>query len=466
MFNGREVYADNAATTRVSEAALEAMTPYFREEWGNPSSVHPAGQRAARAMISARETIARLLGCSPRELYITSGGSEADCQAILTAAEEGRRIGKMHIISTAFEHHAVLHALQNLKDQGFRITLLAPSHGGYITPEQVEAAISEDTALVSVMYANNEVGTVQPIEEIGRLCWARQIWFHSDAVQAAGHLPLSVEKTGVDLMSLSAHKFHGPKGIGLLYARRGIVPARLIFGGGQERGRRAGTENVAAVVGMAAALEERCRRMDQDRQRTEALRDRLEAGLLQIPGAVRNGGPDGAPKPGSEEPAGCIPAVGAAVERRDAAKTGGAMWNGSAEGGAMYGVPSAGSGTAAADGAGNTGAAGPNGDGRMLRLPGTLNMAFEGVGGEALLMMLAERGICASAGAACMAGSLEPSHVLLSMGRTPEEAAGAVRFSLSEENTPDEVDYIVETVRWAVDILRSNRNERGETRRK
>ncbi len=382
------IYVDNAATTRLSEKALEAMLPYFREVWGNPSSIHHMGQEAARGITFARETIARLLKVSPRELYFTSCGSEADNQALYTAAVNGERTGKKHIVSTAFEHPAVLRTLENLRDRGFRITLVSPSKSGYIEPDQIEKAICKDTVLVSVMYANNEVGTIQPIGEIGSICREKGIWFHTDAVQAAGHLPLPVKEDCIDMFTISAHKFHGPKGVGLLYAGREITPARIISGGEQERGLRAGTENVAAIAGMAAALEESYQFMDTDRQHISDLRDRLERKLLEISGVSLNG---------------------ASSNKKDC---------------------------------------------NDPRLPGISNLTFDGVNGEALLMMLAEKGICASAGSACAAGSIEPSHVLLSMGRTAKEASSSVRFSLGGENTVEEIDTVVETVISTVKLLR------------
>lgn len=376
------IYLDNAATTKMSDTAIQAMLPYMNELYGNPSSLHTAGQRAAEALSSARERIAALLGGDPREITFTSGGSEADNQAILSAARFGERKGKKHIISTAFEHHAVLHALEKLQKEGFSVTLLDVHESGIIRPEQVENAIRPDTCLVTVMYANNEIGTIQPIAEIGAICQKRGIPFHSDAVQAAGHLPIDVKAQNIDLLSLSAHKFHGPKGIGVLYARRGIPLTTLIEGGAQERGKRAGTENIPAILGMAAALQEACDEMDRTSIRIAALRDRLIAGLSSIPHSALNG---------------------------DA----------------------------------------------LRRLPGNVSFCFEGIEGESLLLLLDDRGICASSGSACTSGSLDPSHVLLAIGRPHEVAHGSLRLTLSEETTEADIDDTIRAVTDVVAYLRS-----------
>ena len=378
-----QVYADNAATTRMSQRALAAMLPYLAEQYGNPSSLHTAGQEASRGLLQARESIARLLHCQPREIVFTSSGSESDNQALISAAALGAKSGRRHIVSTAFEHHAVLHTLRRLREQGFEVTLLPVGSSGVIAPEQVARVIREDTCLVTVMAANNEIGTVQPITAIGDLCRTHKIPFHTDAVQAAGHLPIDVQTQNIDLLSLSAHKFHGPKGVGLLYAREGLPLTRLIEGGAQERGRRAGTENVAGIAAMAAALEEVCGHMEETARRMAALRDRLIEGLSRIPGSLLNG---------------------------DSA----------------------------------------------LRLPGNVNFCFAGIDGQTLLLLLDQRGICASSGSACTAGSLEPSHVLLAIGRSREEARSSVRLSLSEETTPEQADYLVKAVTECVALLRAH----------
>ena len=375
------IYADNAATTRLRETALEAMLPYFRESWGNPSSQYALGRAAASALQGARETIAACLGCTPREITFTSGGTESDNQALLSAARWGTQQGKRRILSTAFEHHAVLHTLRRLQEEGFIVELLPVGNLGTVTAEQVAAAIRADTCLVSVMYANNEIGSVLPIGEIGAVCRSRGVLFHTDAVQAAGHLPIDTAAQKIDLLSLSAHKFGGPKGVGVLYARRDVPLTSLLEGGAQERGRRAGTENVPGIVGMAAALWESCEHMAADAARVSALRDGLVAALAQIPGSVRNG-----------DPAHC--------------------------------------------------------------LPGHVSFCFEGVEGESLLLLLDAAGICASSGSACAAGSLEPSHVLLALGREPKLARGALRLTLSAENTPEETERIAREVRRAVERLR------------
>lgn len=375
------IYADNAATTKMSQTAIQAMLPYMEEVYGNPSSLHSVGQQAAEALGSARERIAARLGCTAREITFTSGGSEADNQAIVTAAKLGARKGKKHIISTAFEHHAVLHTLESLAKQGFEITLLDVHSNGLVTPEQVKAAIRPDTCLVTVMYANNEIGTIQPIREIGTVCREAGVLFHTDAVQAAGHLPVHVQEQNIDMLSLSAHKFHGPKGIGVLYARKGIPLENVIYGGSQERGKRAGTENLPAIMGMAAALEEACNHQEEQARRVAALRDRLIEGLGQIPHSILNGD-------------------------------------------------------------------------RTNRLPGNVNFCFEGIEGESLLLLLDDKGIAASSGSACTSGSLDPSHVLLALGRPHEIAHGSLRLSLDGENTPEEVDYIIQSVTEVVEYLR------------
>lgn len=376
------IYADNAATTKMSKAAVDAMLPYLNEIYGNPSSLHSPGQRANEALSGARERIARLLGCEPRELTFTSGGSEADNQAIISAARQGEKRGKKHIISTAFEHHAVLHTLDRLAKEGFEITLLPVHENGIVLPEEVAGAIRPDTCLVTIMYANNEIGTIQPIGEIGRICHERGVLFHTDAVQAAGHININVKEQGIDLLSLSAHKFHGPKGIGVLYAGKGIRLTNLIEGGAQERGKRAGTENIPAIMGMAAAFEEACKGIEENCKKVTALRNRLIAGLKEIPHSVLNGD-----------------------ERQ--------------------------------------------------RLPGNVNFCFEGIEGESLLLLLDEKGVYASSGSACTSGSLDPSHVLLAIGRPHEIAHGSLRLSLSEENTEEEVDYMIAAVTEVVAYLRS-----------
>ena len=375
------VYADNAATTAVSDAALAAMLPCFREEYGNPSSLYTVGQRAKEKMEEARETFARGLGAEPREITFTSGGSEADNQALRSAAALGARKGKKHIISTKFEHHAILHTLQALEKEGYEVTLLDIPSDGVVTAEQVKAALRPDTCLVSVMFANNEIGTIQPIPEIGRVCREAGVLFHTDAVQAAGHLPIDVAAMDIDLLSLSAHKFHGPKGVGVLYAKRGIPLVNVIYGGAQERGKRAGTENVPGICGAAAAFAEACANMEKNAAYLTPLRDKLIAGLTAIPHTVLNG---------------------------DA----------------------------------------------KCRLPGNVNVCFEGIEGESLLLLLDGKGIAASSGSACTSGSLDPSHVLLALGRPHEVAHGSLRLSLSEYNTPEEIDYILAEVPGIVSYLR------------
>lgn len=376
------IYADNAATTKMSKTAINAMLPYLEDLYGNPSSLYEFGQKAKEALEDARSRIAACLNADAREITFTSGGSEADNQAILTAAALGARKGKKHIISTAFEHHAVLHTLERLKKQGFEITLLDVHSNGVVTSQQVAEAIREDTCLVTVMYANNEIGTIQPIGEIGAVCREKGVLFHTDAVQAVGHLHIDVKAQQIDLLSLSAHKFHGPKGVGALYVRRGIPLETVISGGGQERGKRAGTENIPAIMGMAAALEEACTGMEENSRKLTLLRDRLIAGLNQIPYSELNG---------AKEP----------------------------------------------------------------RLPGNVNFCFEGIEGESLLLTLDEKGICASSGSACTSGTLDPSHVLLAIGRPHEVAHGSLRLSLGEEMTEKEIDSIIEAVTDVVTRLRS-----------
>ncbi|MCF2620406.1 aminotransferase class V-fold PLP-dependent enzyme [Oscillibacter valericigenes] len=360
------IYADNAATTKMSRTAIEAMLPYLETDYGNPSSLHSVGQHAAEALAGVRQTVADCLGCAPRELIFTSGGSEADNQALISAARIGERKGKKHIISTAFEHHAVLHTLKKLEREGFTVELLPVGAVGTVTAQQVAAAIRADTCLVSVMYANNEIGSILPIAEIGAVCRERGVLFHTDAVQAAGHLPIDVREQSIDLLSLSGHKFHGPKGVGALYARQGIPLTSLIEGGAQERGKRAGTENIPAIVGMAAALREACAHLDENAAKVSALRDRLIAGLAEIPHSALNGDP-------------------------------------------------------------------------VDRLPGNVSFCFEGIEGESLLLLLDAAGICASSGSACTSGSLDPSHVLLAIGRPHEVAHGSLRLSLCEWNTDDRI---------------------------
>ncbi len=376
------IYADNAATTKPCQAAIRAMTDCMEHIWGNPSSLYEAGQAAAAVLADARERIAVCIGAMPEEIYFTSGGSEADNQALRSAAYLGARNGKKHIVSTAFEHHAVLHTLNRLAKEGFEIELLDVGAIGTVTAEQVESAVREDTALVTVMYANNEIGSVLPISEIGSVCRERGVLFHTDAVQAAGHLPIDVKEQNIDMLSLSAHKFHGPKGTGVLYARKGIALTGIIEGGAQERGKRAGTENVPAIAGMAAALEEACLHMAENAAKAAALRDRLIIGLSQVPHAALNGDP-------------------------------------------------------------------------LNRLPGNVSFCFEGVEGESMLLLLDDRGICASSGSACTSGSLDPSHVLLAIGRPHEAAHGSLRLSVCEKNTEKEVDEILKAVPEIVSCLRN-----------
>ena len=376
------IYADNAATTRMNKAAIDAMMPYMADVFGNPSSLHSAGQRAAEALLDARERIAGHLGCTSREIYFTSGGSESDNQAIVSAAKIGARKGKKHIISTTFEHHAVLHTLERLKKEGYDIELLDVGTTGNITPGQVAAAIREDTCLVTVMYGNNEIGSILPIAEIGKVCKEKGVLFHTDAVQAAGHVPINVKEQNIDMLSLSAHKFHGPKGVGALYVRKGIILTNIIEGGAQERGKRAGTENIPGIMGMAAAFDYACGHMQENAKKITALRDRLIEGLSKIPHSALNGDP-------------------------------------------------------------------------VNRLPGNVSFCFEGVEGESLLLLLDDKGICASSGSACTSGSLDPSHVLLAIGRPHEVAHGSLRLSLSEENTDEDIDAILAAVPEVVDYLRN-----------
>lgn len=375
------IYADNAATTKMSRSAIDAMLPYLEEVYGNPSSIHSIGQQAAEALAEARQRAADILHCSPREITFTSGGSEADNQALRSAAAFGARTGKRHIVSTSFEHHAVLHTLDALKREGFEVTLLDIPENGVIEAEQVSEAIRPETCLVSVMYANNEIGTVQPIMEIGRICRENGVPFHSDTVQAFGHLPLNLQEMPIDMLSLSAHKFHGPKGAGLLYCRKGIPLTPVIYGGAQERGKRAGTENLAAIMGMAAAMEESSAAMNKSNPYVSTLRDRLIEGLSAIPRSILNGD-------------------------------------------------------------------------REKRLPGNVNFCFEGIEGEALLLMLDKRGIAASSGSACTSGSLDPSHVLLAIGRSYELALGSLRLTINEDNTAEEIEEIIRAVSESVKLLR------------
>ena len=376
------VYADNAATTKMSKLAIDAMVPYFDNIYGNPSSLHSVGQEAKEALDAARQTVADCLGCEAREVYFTSGGSEADNQAIISAARLEARKGKKHIISTAFEHHAVLHTLEKLRKEGFDITLLDVAQGHNITAQQVKDAIREDTCLVTCMYANNEIGSVLPIPEIGAVCKAAGVIFHTDAVQAAGHLQIDVKAQNIDMLSLSGHKFHGPKGVGALYVRRGLALTNLIEGGAQERGKRAGTENIPGIVGLAAALKDACDHMEENSAKVTAMRDRLIGGLSQIPHCALNGDP-------------------------------------------------------------------------VNRLPGNVSFCFEGIEGESLLLLLDAKGVCASSGSACTSGSLDPSHVLLAIGRVHDVAHGSLRLSLCHYNTDEEVEHILEVVPQVVQLLRN-----------
>lgn len=376
------IYADNAATTKMSKTALDAMLSCMEENFGNPSSLHTQGQRAAEALLSARESVARQLNCKPKEIIFTSGGSEADNQAIMSAAVWGKNRKRMHIISSAFEHHAVLHTLKRLEAQGYEVTLLDVHENGMVSAAQVADAIREDTCLVTIMYANNEIGSVMDIAEIGKICRERGVLFHTDAVQAVGHLHIDVEAENIDMLSLSGHKFHGPKGVGALYVRGGIPIANIIEGGAQERGKRPGTENLPAIVGMAAALEEACAHIDENAVLVTAMRDRLIEGLSQIPHCALNGD-------------------------------------------------------------------------RSSRLPGNVSFCFEGIEGESLLLLLDAKGICASSGSACTSGSLDPSHVLLAIGRPHEVAHGSLRLSLCGQNTMEEIEYIIAEVAKVAEYLRN-----------
>lgn len=375
------IYADNAATTKINPVAMDVMNKCMTEVYGNPSSLHSAGQKAAEVMQKAREDIAQVLGADFREIYFTSGGTEADNQAIYSAAAFGEKKGKKHIISSAIEHHAVLHTLQRLEKEGFEVTLLDVGEDGVVRPEDVRQAIREDTALVTIMYANNEIGTLQPISEIAAICREKKVIFHTDAVQAVGHVPINVREQNIDMLSLSAHKFHGPRGIGVLYVRKGVPLFNLIEGGAQERGRRPGTENLSAIAGMAAALKEAVSHMAAAEEKVSSLRDILIEGLSKIPHARLNG---------------------------DAKR----------------------------------------------RLPGNVNFCFEGIEGESLLLLLDNKGVAASSGSACTSGSLDPSHVLLALGLPHEVAHGSLRLSLSEENTKEEMYYIIDAVREVVEYLR------------
>ena len=377
-----QVYADNAATTKMSAVAIQAMLPYMENIYGNPSSLHAIGQQAKEALEDARSRVAACLGCEAKEILFTSGGSEADNQAIISAARYGARKGKMHIISTAFEHHAVLHTLQKLEKEGFAVTYLDVSQGHNITAQQVKEAIREDTCLVTVMYANNEIGSVLPISEIGAVCKDAGVIFHTDAVQAVGHLRIDVKAQNIDMLSLSGHKFHGPKGVGALYVRKGLPLVNLIEGGAQERGKRAGTENIPGIMGMAAALEDACANLDKNTAKVTALRDKLIAGLSKIPHCALNGDP-------------------------------------------------------------------------VNRLPGNVSFCFEGIEGESLLLLLDAKGVSASSGSACTSGSLDPSHVLLAIGRVHDVAHGSLRLSLCHYNTEEEVDHILTVVPEVVALLRN-----------
>lgn len=377
-----QIYLDNAATTKMSETAIKAMLPYMDEIYGNPSSLHSVGQKAAETLSAARKEIADCIGCAEKEIIFTSGGSEADNQAILSAAYFGEKKGKKHIISTAFEHHAVLHTLKKLEKNGFEITLLDVHENGIITAEQVKNAIRPDTCLVTVMYANNEIGTIQPIKEIGAVCREKNVIFHTDAVQAVGHIPIDVREQNIDMLSLSAHKFHGPKGIGVLYAKTGIPLTSIIEGGAQERNKRAGTENIPAIVAMAAALKESLENRTKYEDKVLKLRNRLIEGLSEIPHSALNGD-------------------------------------------------------------------------KERRLPSNVSFCFEGIEGESLLLLLDDKGICASSGSACTSGSLDPSHVLLAIGRKHDVAHGSLRLTLSEENTEDEIEYVIKAVKEVVAYLRN-----------
>lgn len=376
------VYADNAATTQMSDSVLKAMMPLLTDIYGNPSSLHSVGQIAKEHLEAARETVAECIGADPKEIYFTSGGSEADNQAIRSAAYIGARKGKKHIISSKFEHHAVLHTLDALKKEGFEVTLLDVYSNGIVKPEDVANAITDETCLVTIMTANNEIGTIQPIAEIGRICKEKGVLFHTDAVQAVGHIPVNVKDMNCDMLSVSAHKFHGPKGVGFLYARKGILLTNIIYGGAQERNKRAGTENMASIVGMATAIKDATDHLQENAEKVTAMRNRLIDGLKGIERSRINGD----------------------LEHH---------------------------------------------------LPGTLNMCFEGIEGESLLLLLDAKGICASSGSACTSGSLDPSHVLISIGVPVEIAHGSLRLSISEYNTMEQMDHIVKSVPEVVSYLRS-----------
>lgn len=375
------IYADNAATTKMSPAAIQVMIRCMEEDYGNPSSLYTIGQKAKETLELAREDVATVINASPREIYFTSGGSEADNQALLTAAQIGKKKGKMHIISSAFEHHAILHTLKRLEKDGFEVTLLDVHEDGLVRTEELEAAIREDTCLVTIMYANNEIGTIQPIKEIGAICRAHQVLFHTDAVQAVGHLPIDVVAENIDMLSASGHKFHGPKGAGFLYVKKGIPITNLIEGGAQERGKRAGTENVPAIAAMTEALKEAVANLQSNTERLIAIRSRLIEGISEIPHSALNG---------------------------DVKK----------------------------------------------RLPGNVNFCFEGIEGESLLLLLDDKGISASSGSACTSGSLDPSHVLLAIGRVHDVAHGSLRLSMDAETTDEEVEYLIQSVKEVVEYLR------------
>ncbi len=377
------IYADNAATTKMSDAAIQVMTDCMKETYGNPSSLYSIGQKAKEVLEEAREDVAKVIGAEfPREIIFTSGGSEADNQALRTAAEIGKKNGKMHIISTAFEHHAILHTLKRLEKEGFEVTLLDVHENGLVTPEEVAAAIREDTCLVTIMFANNEIGTIQPIREIGAVCREKKVLFHTDAVQAVGHIPVNVKEDNIDMLSASAHKFHGPKGTGFLYIKKGIPVTNLIEGGAQERGRRAGTENVPGIAATAAALKDAVENLERNSSLTKAKRDRLIAGLKEIPHSAINGD-------------------------------------------------------------------------EVTRLPGNVNFCFEGIEGESLLLLLDDKGIQASSGSACTSGSLDPSHVLLAIGRVHDVAHGSLRLTINEETSDEDIEYIIKSVKEVVEYLRS-----------
>jgi len=375
------IYADNAATTKMSEAAINTMVSVMNETYGNPSSLYGVGQKAKEVLEKSREEIASLIGADPKEIYFTSGGSEADNQALLSAAQLGRKSGKLHIVSSAFEHHAILHTLEKLKKEGFEVTLVDVHENGLVVPEEVEAAIREDTCLVTIMYANNEIGTIQPIRKIGEICRKKGVLFHTDAVQAICHIPVNAKEDNIDMLSASAHKFHGPKGVGFLYAKKGILVSNLIEGGAQERGKRAGTENVPGIASMATAMKEAIAKMDDNAQHLKIIRNRLIDGLKQIPHSALNG---------------------------DAAS----------------------------------------------RLPGNVNFCFEGIEGESLLLLLDDKGIQASSGSACTSGSLDPSHVLLAIGRVHDVAHGSLRLSIGEDITEEDADEIIGSVKETVEYLR------------